>query len=92
MTTSRQDCLPGTGITAPEPDGPGAAPYTGSDTAAYSAALTGDGYGWLARLLPAPVPLTCPRCRYPMHLPPTVRLLWECLTCDASSLEGVDPA
>src|SRR5262249_1106193 len=30
------------------------------DTAAYDATLTGDGYGWLAGLLPPPPPACCP--------------------------------
>lgn len=61
---------------------PRVAPYCTADAGSYDAALAGDGYGWLGRLLPGPVPLACPRCRRPMRLPTAVRLLWECPTCD----------
>ncbi|MET8698260.1 hypothetical protein ABZW10_05205 [Kitasatospora sp. NPDC004723] len=69
--------------TAPEPM-PGAVPYLAADTSGFDAAVAGDGYGWLARLLPPPVPLTCPRCRRPMRLP-AVPLLWQCPACDTDS-------
>jgi hypothetical protein len=32
------------------------------DPAAYDTALTADGYGWLASLLPAPQPPACEAC------------------------------
>src|SRR6266702_5720698 len=37
--------------------------------AAYDAALAGDGYGWLADLLPGPQSPACERCGRPMSLP-----------------------
>lgn len=67
--------------TAPEPT-PGAVGYQAANTVTCAGALAGDGYGWLGRLLPAPVALPCPRCRRPMRLG-AVPLLWECAPCDA---------
>jgi ribosomal protein L37AE/L43A len=49
--------------------------------AAYDAALTGDGYGWLADLLPAPLPPVCERCGEPMTLPAAAPVLWACPAC-----------
>ena len=49
--------------------------------AASDAALTGDGYGWLADLLPAPQPAPCEGCGRPMSLPPAAPVLWACLAC-----------
>jgi hypothetical protein len=49
--------------------------------AAYDAALTGDGYGWLADLLPAPRPPACERCGQPMTLPAAAPVLWACPAC-----------
>lgn len=72
----------------PEPDRPGALSYQPTDTAAYSAALAGDAYGWLARVLPAPAALVCPRCHQPMSLPAAVPLLWECPPCDTRDTTG----
>ncbi|SHK55797.1 hypothetical protein SAMN05216499_10131 [Actinacidiphila paucisporea] len=66
---------------APEPT-PGALPFSSTDPAGCNAALVGDGYAWLGRLLPAPPALPCPRCRRPMRLG-DVPLLWECAPCDA---------
>ncbi|WP_035850659.1 hypothetical protein [Kitasatospora azatica] len=60
---------------------PGAVPYQAASIVAFDAAVAGDGYGWLARLLPPPAPLPCPRCRRPMRLP-AVPLLWQCTSCD----------
>ena len=51
------------------------------DPAAYDAALTGDGYGWLADLLPAPQAPTCERCGQPMRLPGAAPVLWACPAC-----------
>ena len=49
--------------------------------AAYDAALTGDGYGWLADLLAAPQPPACERCGQPMSLPAVAPVLWACPAC-----------
>jgi hypothetical protein len=51
------------------------------DPAAYDAALTGDGYGWLADLLPGPQPPACDRCGQPMSLPAAAPVLWACPAC-----------
>jgi hypothetical protein len=48
--------------------------------AAYDAALTGDGYGWLADLLPASQPPAC-ACGRPMSLPGAAPVLWACPAC-----------
>jgi hypothetical protein len=66
---------------APEQPCGAAVPYQAADPAAYSPHLAGDGYAWLARVLPPPIALTCPRCRRPMRLP-AVPLLWHCPRCD----------
>ena len=49
--------------------------------AANDAALTGDGYGSLADLLPAPQPRACEGCGRPMFLPATAPVLWACAAC-----------
>jgi hypothetical protein len=51
------------------------------DPAAYDAALTGDGYGWLASLLPGPQPLACEGCGLAMRLPAAAPVLWACPAC-----------
>lgn len=51
------------------------------DPAAYDAALTGDGYGWLAGLLPGPQPPACEGCGRPMSLPAAAPVLWACPAC-----------
>ena len=51
------------------------------DPAAYDAALTGDGYGWLAALLAAPQPPACEGCGQPMSLPAAAPVLWACPAC-----------
>jgi len=51
------------------------------DPAAYDAALTGDGYRWLAALLPAPQPPPCEGCGQPMTLPAAAPVLWACPSC-----------
>jgi hypothetical protein len=48
---------------------------------AYDAALAGDGYGWLAGLLPAPRPPACEGCGQPMSLPAAAPVLWACPAC-----------
>jgi ribosomal protein L37AE/L43A len=49
--------------------------------AGYDAALTGDGYGWLAAMLPDPQPQACERCGRPMTLPAAAPVLWACPAC-----------
>ena len=49
--------------------------------AASDAALAGDGYGWLAALLPAPQPPACGECGQPMSLPAAAPVLWACPAC-----------
>jgi hypothetical protein len=51
------------------------------DPAAHDVALTGDGYRWLADLLPAPQPPACERCGRPMSLPAVAPVLWGCPAC-----------
>ena len=51
------------------------------DPAASDAALTGDGYGWLADLLAAPQPPACEGCWQPMSLPAAAPVLWACPAC-----------
>ena len=51
------------------------------DPAAYDAALTGDGYRWLADLLTAPQPPACEGCGQPMSLPAAAPVLWACPAC-----------
>lgn len=65
---------------------PAPAPVTGipgecRSPAASDAALTGDGYGWLADLLPAPAAPACERCHAPMRLPADAPVLWACPQC-----------
>lgn len=80
MTASPDELALFDADTAPE-QMPGAVHYQAADITTYGLALAGDGYGWLGRILPPPAPLTCPRCRRPMHLG-TLPLLWECAPCD----------
>lgn len=49
--------------------------------AASDAALAGDRFGWLAALLPAPVPPACETCGQPMRLPAPAPVLWACPAC-----------
>jgi hypothetical protein len=51
------------------------------DPAASDAALAGDGYGWLAALLPGPQPPACEACGQPMSLPAAAPVLWACPAC-----------
>jgi len=51
------------------------------DPAASDAALVGDGFGWLAALLPTPRPPVCERCGQPMVLPAGAPVLWTCPAC-----------
>jgi hypothetical protein len=51
------------------------------DPAASDAGLAGDGYGWLAGLLPGPQPLSCEGCGQPMSLPAAAPVLWACPAC-----------
>ena len=50
------------------------------DAAAYDTALTADGYGWLADLLPTPQSPLCEGCGRPMMLP-AAPVLWACPAC-----------
>jgi hypothetical protein len=45
------------------------------------AALAGDGYPWLAALLPVPAAPECERCGAVMRLPTAAPVLWTCPTC-----------
>jgi hypothetical protein len=66
----------------PAPPEPGSGVPAGQfDPAAYDAALTGDGYGWLAGLLPAPQSPACGGCGQPMTLPAAAPVVWACLAC-----------
>jgi hypothetical protein len=83
---------PVTTITAPEPatlfdlapapaepvSGVPAGRFSPAD---YDAALTGDGYGWLADLLSSPQPPPCESCGQPMSLPAAAPVLWACPAC-----------
>jgi hypothetical protein len=65
---------------------PGPVPVAGvpgetRDPAASDAALAGDGYGWLAALLPAPAAPPCEGCGTAMQLPATAPVLWACPRC-----------
>jgi len=51
------------------------------DPAASDAALTGDGYGWLADLLASPQPPVCEACGQVMSLPAAAPVLWACPAC-----------
>ncbi|AEH11006.1 hypothetical protein FsymDg_3729 [Candidatus Protofrankia datiscae] len=66
--------------TAYAPPPPAALPYQAADPAAANAGLAGDGYGWLAAMLPAPAPLVCEVHGTVMALadPPP---LWICPDC-----------
>ncbi len=59
-------------------------PYRPTDPAASDAALTGDGYAWLAALLPDPEPPACEACGAVMVLPAAAPVLWTCPTCHPS--------
>jgi hypothetical protein len=52
-----------------------------ADLAAVDAALAGDGYAWLAGLLPAPQAPACEACGTPMRLPGGAPVLWACPSC-----------
>lgn len=58
---TRRKAAPGQTVTL-EPERGTARPRQLGDLDLLAAALAGDGYGWLAARLPAPVPLACPRC------------------------------
>jgi len=49
--------------------------------AASDAALTGDGYAWLADLLGSAQPPACEACGQSMHLPGAAPVLWACPAC-----------
>lgn len=79
-TDTSQEPLFTIGPAPPEPVS--GVPAGQSDPAAYDATLTGDGYGWLAELLPAPQPPACEGCGRPMSLPGAAPVLWACPACD----------
>lgn len=54
---------------------------TRTDPTVSDATLTGDGYGWLMSLLPAPEPQACETCGTVMVLPASAPVLWTCPTC-----------
>ena len=70
----------------PDEPEPAAIPYANADPAPVSAALVGDGYGWLRAVLPVPAPIWCVAHRAPMHLTGTANLLFGCGRCDAEGL------
>jgi hypothetical protein len=78
-------------IAAPAEPEPPSLPYLAAGPGPLSAALRGDGYGWLGAVLPAPVPIRCEAHRAPMRLAGTVPLLWECPDCDAERLKPQAP-
>ncbi|WP_239376053.1 hypothetical protein [Frankia sp. Cj5] len=67
-------------LNAVSPAVPAALPYRSHPAAAAGRALAGDGYGWLAAVLPDPTPLVCDRHGVAMVLadPPP---LWVCPVC-----------
>ncbi|MEU7863873.1 hypothetical protein [Nonomuraea sp. NPDC049141] len=58
--------------------------FIAADPAANDAALTGDGYDWLAAALPPPKPARCPACHRPAVLPAAAPVLWTCPHCHAT--------
>jgi hypothetical protein len=70
---------------APADPEPAALPYLHADPGPVAAALAGDGYRWLAAILPAPEPVRCDAHHVPMRLDTAVRLLWVCPRCDAET-------
>ena len=56
-------------------------PAVRRDPAASDAALAGEGYGWLAAMLPAAQAPACDRCRTLMRLPAAAPVLWACPAC-----------
>lgn len=57
-----------------------------TEPAASDAALTGDGYGWLAELLPAPAAPACEQCGTVMVLPGSAPVLWTCPACQPAEV------
>lgn len=53
----------------------------GADLAALDDVLAGNGYAWLADLLPAPQAPVCDSCGTPMRLPAAAPVLWACPAC-----------
>jgi hypothetical protein len=51
------------------------------DLTALDTALAGDGYAWLAALLPAPQAPACEACGTVMRLPAGAPVLWACPCC-----------
>lgn len=55
--------------------------YRRTDPAIGDAALIGDGFGWLAALLPEPERPACEHCGGSMVLPASAPVLWTCPAC-----------
>ncbi|SRR6266536_4439921 len=56
-------------------------PASRFDPAHSDAALAGDGFGWLPRLLASPQSPACESCGHPMCLPAAAPVLWACPAC-----------
>ncbi|TQS43739.1 hypothetical protein [Cryptosporangium phraense] len=83
----RQDAdQPGLFDLTPPPEPP-SLPYLAADSAPLAEALTGDGYAWLAAVLPEPAPVWCAAHRVPMVLTGAARLVYGCARCDAECLD-----
>jgi hypothetical protein len=80
VSTPSQDTLFGDDI-AGTPAAVSGAHANRPDPAASDAALAGDGFGWLAALLPAPAPPACESCGRAMALPAGAPVLWACPAC-----------
>jgi hypothetical protein len=74
-----------------EPE-PASVPYARTDPGALSAVLAGDGYGWLAQVLPDPAPVWCTPHRTPMRRTGPARLLYACDRCDAERPDAAEVA
>jgi hypothetical protein len=75
------DTLFDTAAITPEPVPVTGLPGRQHDPAASDAALAGDGYGWLAAMLPAPGAPACAGCGQVMRLPAAAPVLWACPAC-----------
>ena len=77
----------GDGLFSADEIAPADLPVTGlrsrpaGDLTALDTALAGDGYAWLAALLPAPQAPACEACGTPMRLPAGAPVLWACPRC-----------
>lgn len=68
------------------PPEPPSLPYLVADPAPLTPSLTGDGYGWLAAVLPDPAAVWCTAHRGPMTLTGPARLVYGCGPCDAEEI------